>query len=168
MSLHVFYDCAREVPQLLSQLPYVFARRTLKTQEERDAAAIHNSTASPLLQLPPEIRQIIFEYALGNRYIHVAPIFAYDSHDTPNQLSLPLVCTQIYAESQPILRSCTFFRFDHVSELRNWVTRRSRMRAEAIRNVVIKGSVKEFVELPAYFSPRSIEFYLPNARVMEY
>ncbi|KAJ4345799.1 uncharacterized protein N0V89_011934 [Didymosphaeria variabile] len=97
--------------------------------------AQRNSTQSPLLRLAPEIRNTIWEYAIGGSRIRV---FSATYFDRPSKLSywpfdpsgepimksafqLHKVCRQVYAETAPLLYTLNMFSFYHVSDMDRWI-----------------------------------------------
>lgn len=82
-----------------------------------------NSTSSPLLALPPELRNIIYSHALGNMLIRASR--GWDPHNDTTVIadgkmheshasrffSLPFVCRQLHDETLPYLYSDNCFPF---------------------------------------------------------
>ncbi|KAL5121361.1 hypothetical protein ACEQ8H_000829 [Pleosporales sp. CAS-2024a] len=109
------------------------------------AMAVRNSTQSPLLRLPGEIRTKIWQYALGHhrvsmhrvrdgrRYapirlgVSVRPMHATTSLGCsfvcPN-FSLARVCRQVYAEAAAFAYSLNTFAFDSYATLDLWAKKR--------------------------------------------
>ncbi|KAF1997448.1 hypothetical protein P154DRAFT_537130 [Amniculicola lignicola CBS 123094] len=89
-----------------------------------------NLNISPLLRLPGELRNKIFECALGGRTfesdknINIQGITLCDSNDSElaireNLLSLPLVSRQVYAEAACIPFAFSLFHYHHLWNF-NW------------------------------------------------
>lgn len=76
-------------------------------------SSVRNQTESPLLRLPPEIRQMIFAYVLES-----ASLFIYDDMDTDRTevprtgLHLPQVCRQIQRETKHLVDNFLYLSLD--------------------------------------------------------
>jgi hypothetical protein len=96
-----------------------------------------NAGESPLLQLPPEIRNRIWKFALAGNIIRptwsdggksIVDNFYYNERSglydpLPHRLSLLRVCRQIYQEAAAFTRHVCIFRFFDFDDLRGWMAR---------------------------------------------
>jgi hypothetical protein len=76
-----------------------------------------NQQQSPLLKLPGELRNRVYEYALGGTIWTVGCTTATGSYgvnyeDRTHQKSLPLTCRQLYLETILLVYSLKTFRLD--------------------------------------------------------
>ncbi|KAF2874936.1 hypothetical protein BDV95DRAFT_303514 [Massariosphaeria phaeospora] len=97
-----------------------------------------NSAESPLLRLPSELRNQIWDYAVcGNQVLIHDPPHATlpgvggsyeivgDSTTMPPNFKLPQVCRQTYVETGPLIYSNNTFRFQSGKALDHWIKRRA-------------------------------------------
>ncbi|KAL1603993.1 hypothetical protein SLS60_005585 [Paraconiothyrium brasiliense] len=109
-------------------------RNATHLMELEDISAQRNSTQSPLLRLPPEIRNKIWEYAIGGFNIKVFRTrscehlkeLSYYADDLSEKLSRPTfhlhkVCRQAYVETAPLIYTLNTFGFYKVSAMDRWI-----------------------------------------------
>ncbi|EMD94207.1 hypothetical protein COCC4DRAFT_79558 [Bipolaris maydis ATCC 48331] len=88
-----------------------------KDMRELISSSVKANQQSPLLRLPAEVRNMIWEFALGRRLYEIKPRKVYGRRTyprgDPSEVSLLRVCRQIYAEAASIpLRQNTFLIAD--------------------------------------------------------
>ena len=105
-------------------------------------SAKRNSIESPLLRLPPELRNKIWQYALGEHCIDIRdlnteePTASIHDNHTPSPdphhhplfirptFQLPKVCRQTYLESSPYIYTLNTFAFHSLATLDRWIKNR--------------------------------------------
>ncbi|KAF2789250.1 hypothetical protein K505DRAFT_341422 [Melanomma pulvis-pyrius CBS 109.77] len=92
-----------------------------------------NSTNSPLLRLPAELRNKIYRYALGDMRIVIGSTGKSDI-----TIGLPGTCRQIYAETGTMVYQLNVFDFVlRIDYLRDWAEHRLRSQLEAVRAIKV-------------------------------
>jgi hypothetical protein len=111
------------------------------------------------LRLPAEIRNKIFEYALGGNLIEIVHTkrsslaFKVISKTSSSEvkahllLSLLTVCRQIYYETATLAYSCNSFSFDDGDVLQEWCQGRKRAQLDAVETIVLNSYV-DVLHLP--------------------
>jgi hypothetical protein len=117
-----------------------------------------NATSSRLLLLPPELRNMIYKYALTPKRANRVGLYynrrsrisrsgysAYAHKDIAQELAvaLPRVCRQIYTETATMLYHENRFAFGREESMRKWLSKRIRAQREAIRWVTLPRGVYE-------------------------
>jgi hypothetical protein len=130
-------------------------------------STITNATSSPLLLLPPELRNMIYKYALTpKRAVRVGLYYnrrgrisrsgysAYARKGIAQDLAvaLPRVCRQIYTETATMLYSENRFAFGKEKLMHKWLSKRITAQREAIRWMMLPCGVYEYgsMELAAH------------------
>lgn len=98
---------------------------------------IRTNSSTPLLQLPAEIRNRIFAYALGGRSFQVLgnQVKCYSKYPNPESLSLLRTCRQIYSETALLPFSANIFRVTNEQspgDLESWLQLRLPVERESI------------------------------------
>lgn len=120
-------------------------------------SSIGNATNSPLLQLPGEIRNMIFKYAVLSDDGWIALIFNrhnFISRSGPSTqackdqtssiaMRLPLVCRQIYSETATLFYSVNCFAFESDDMMLKWLAKRLLAQREAIRTLMLHSTIYE-------------------------
>lgn len=104
-----------------------------------------NSINSPLLSLPGEIRQKIWDHAIGGMRIHFefgqrVKYSVYDTADKhdfelEHQFSLPRVCRQIYSKVGANFYRLNVFYFEDYASLNRFRQHMKRAQLEALRTI---------------------------------
>lgn len=83
-----------------------------------------NADSSPLLRLPPEIKSMIFSYALGQHDIHIGYSTSrakykvrVEGNRNKTGLAILRTCRQVYAEAHPVFWSMNKFMFSDSTAL---------------------------------------------------
>jgi hypothetical protein len=112
----------------------------------KQALTQHNAN-TPLLSLPPEIRNIIFKEVLGHRAIHIYALPGIETLDHPagypinsNEFALTHVCRQIYADTALLPYSLNTFVFTCRVDRDRWVSRRCFAHLSAITTIEIRNA----------------------------
>jgi hypothetical protein len=112
----------------------------------KQALTQHNAN-SPLLSLPPEIRNIIFKEVLGHRAIHIHALPGIETLDHPagypiteNEFALTRVCRQIYADTALLPYSLNTFVFTCRVDRDRWVSRRCFAHLSASTTIEIRNA----------------------------
>ena len=105
-------------------------------------SAGRNATDSSLLRLPGELRDKIWQYALGEHQIHIQDLRHEDQIDSTYDIrtlypdtmvplgfeqptfQLPGVCRQIYVESSPYVYTLNTFTFHNTATFDKWIKNR--------------------------------------------
>jgi hypothetical protein len=87
------------------------------------------SHQSPLLRLPAEIRNQIYEYVMCNQTI------AINARPPRSVFSLPRTCRQIYHETELLFYSGNMFQTREDIVLKEWLAARSARQLAAIQSV---------------------------------
>ncbi|KAI4706352.1 hypothetical protein J4E89_009086 [Alternaria sp. Ai002NY15] len=124
----------------------------MNTEEEQEEARAHitqrNATASPLLRLPAEIRNMIFAYALshGDTKLHIIPsiqdgpggtgCWKHRSWPDPVNVSLLYVCRQIHLETALLPYELNIFVvYGHYNAVKDFFERRTTAQIGAMARV---------------------------------
>jgi hypothetical protein len=104
-------------------------------------STLHNQTNSPLLRLPSELRNRVYEYALGGDCepftIKASPIdFPMTLLDLP-ALSLLRSCRQIYHETANLPYTLIKSKFSDSTSISKFVDQRTPAQLQAIRHLVL-------------------------------
>ncbi|KAF9699565.1 hypothetical protein EKO04_002325 [Ascochyta lentis] len=132
---------------------------------------------SPLLRLPPEIRNIIFEHATRKPlrvelyFIRLSrcSISGYSSHShktLPRHigLKLPQVCRQVYAETAILVYRVNRFSFVTKQSLTKWLSKRLPAQREAIEHLeLFEGNIEDIDKGKTVFQELK-ETSCPNLR----
>lgn len=105
-------------------------------------SARQNQRDSPLLRLPAELRNQIFQYALGCK---TWTFLVRESHQqtvyVPSRLehalALLAVCRQIYAETALLPFSLDTFSFDHYTDLQWWLKAQRPAQSDVVSTISI-------------------------------
>jgi hypothetical protein len=113
-----------------------------------DARSTRANANSPLLRLPPEIRNMIFEYAMTmrynlelyyNRFSELsASGFSNYAHKRQRRflsVRLPEVCRQIYSETATLFYRMNTFSFATEQAMRVWLKKRLPAQLEVIQRL---------------------------------
>ncbi|KAH5409330.1 hypothetical protein HBI46_172550 [Parastagonospora nodorum] len=129
-----------------------------KKSKKLDAITTANATDSPLLCLPAEIRNMIFQYAsvpdfpnwigcyFNARHLisrSTTSTRAHPDHLKQLAISLPRVCRQIYAETATLIYSENCFAFQNETAMNKWLDKRLIAQREAIRWMLLPYRVYE-------------------------
>ncbi|KAF2442100.1 hypothetical protein P171DRAFT_445856 [Karstenula rhodostoma CBS 690.94] len=113
-----------------------------------DALSERNTTESPLLRLPAEIRNRVYEYALSDRFL-IHPAFqdpAAMAYEPDNSMhNLPLACRQLYRETHLLVYKYGIFEIRQP----DWFTDFIRNRAD-VQSAITQIKIQE--ELIGFFS----------------
>ncbi|KAF2795811.1 hypothetical protein K505DRAFT_193235, partial [Melanomma pulvis-pyrius CBS 109.77] len=97
-----------------------------------------NRKQSPLLHLPAEIRNQIFEYALGGQTWKIGVLKGVGvTNKKKHALNLLGVCRQIYAETAIIPFQASTFKASNPRKLCTWLLAISPARREAITTICL-------------------------------
>ncbi|KAI8940032.1 hypothetical protein NX059_003754 [Plenodomus lindquistii] len=141
----------------------------LKTSKDMQDITNANAANSPLLLLPPEIRNEIFCIAMTAQHRNISLCFSSqgrvsrsmksshpDSELTKEiALALPRVCRQIYFETATLLYSENTFTFPRVPALKKWLSRRILAQREAIEFIYLPRSAYYYSNIPGPLVPMS-------------
>jgi len=103
---------------------------------------------SPLLRLPAELRNAIYEYVLCNKFITVKGI-----SPPPSMLGLPRTCRQIYQETELLSYSGNTFQVAKERVLTLWLRKRT------ARQLAVISSLLFTYEMYLRWSVREQEWY---------
>ncbi|KAF2132765.1 hypothetical protein P153DRAFT_173074 [Dothidotthia symphoricarpi CBS 119687] len=124
---------------------------SMETHKKLQAKTIANSTQSPLLRLPPEIRAMVFRYALTtSKYLDWVALF-YNCHGRTTRyrkyvylcpgediaVALLRVCRQTHSETVSMLYAENTFAFASGRLMHQWLGKRLTAQRGAIRRLVI-------------------------------
>jgi hypothetical protein len=119
---------------------------------DKNRSSVANATESPLLRLPPEIRNMIFKFAsqpdwsgwIGCYFNRRGCISrsgtstrAYKSETRAFAIHLPQVCRQIYSETATLIYSENCFAFQSERAMTKWLSKRLLAQREAIRYMML-------------------------------
>lgn len=101
--------------------------------------SLRNQRESPLLRLPSELRNEIYQYVLGG-HTYDLPMESGGQPGTqlperPMDLSLPLACRQTYLEALPIIYSHNTFAFEYGYDMEMFCAQRKSSEVRCIRNI---------------------------------
>ena len=131
-------------------------------------SARQNQRDSPLLRLPPEIRNQIFEYALGGHTIWLqdAPKWrrGVKHKKTRNLLALLAVSRQAYAETAMIAFSLNTFCADYSESMATFLRDRSSTSIIRVDNIQIDCHISVYSPfyMPSSYCEASTNFWLPD------
>lgn len=135
---------------------------------------IRNNESSPLLRLPPEMRNLIFRYALGGKkflisrvgrkeqYLHVTTV----GGESTNHFSLLRVCRQIYAETVLLPFTLSTFTFSDswsprlTNALGAWMQLRLPIERGSVTTIEFRFSGAAGHEAPTVESLRSLRYVI--------
>ncbi|CAN9439550.1 unnamed protein product [Alternaria alternata] len=134
-------------------------KQRLRDPAQREDITKRNAIESPLLRLPPEIRNGIYTYVFGNtRYLfrdyHFSirtPVTFTPDKVEYQRLSLPLVCRQLHHETRLLPYELGTFDFvewlgrSHITfrAIKNFLTERSQSQIEALHTLTLSHDEKE-------------------------
>ncbi|KAF2874966.1 hypothetical protein BDV95DRAFT_564030 [Massariosphaeria phaeospora] len=90
---------------------------------------------SALLRLPAELRNLIYEYAVGGETIELHQYRRREYRQSAYQLTLPLVSRQLHAETALLFYSTNHFSFRQPIDIKWFVARRTEEQIAAITSV---------------------------------
>ncbi|RYN15629.1 hypothetical protein AA0120_g12343 [Alternaria tenuissima] len=135
------------------------SKQRLRDPPQRKEITKRNAIESPLLRLPPEIRNGIYAYVFGNTRYRFQPNIRPGGFPVvvkPDQTeyrhpNLPLVCHQLYHETRLLPYKLGTFSFEQwhayslddpffFSDIRTFLSKRSKSEVEALQTLAFKDS----------------------------
>ncbi|CAI6287124.1 unnamed protein product [Periconia digitata] len=133
-----------------SEQPIVMdVQRAVRTEDECLDISKNNQLQSPLLRLPPELRNRIYKYALGGKKLRPAGFIhriKYEQNGRvtpPNFVALLSVCRQIYAEARlyPFLLNTFEFintEVEHIDEFAVFLTTQQQQSVKSVTMGIVE------------------------------
>ncbi|KAF1840402.1 uncharacterized protein K460DRAFT_410992 [Cucurbitaria berberidis CBS 394.84] len=144
---------------------------SMKTPMALQSITVDNATNSPLLRLPPEIRAMIWKFALRSTYgwidLYYNSIKQISRSGTSTRacetelqdlsISLPRVCRSIYSETATMIYSENTFAFQAEHSMKKWLSKRLLAQREAIRYMMLPCMVYDGEDLAFLDSKAEIQ-----------